>query len=183
MAEQRVATITAQLARLRPETFAHVRRVAALAVRSARRARLPFELVNEVYWGALVHDVGELNLRRALLDKPGVLSEAERAVMTEHTLIGARWLGGVDGLDSLVPYARWHHERFDGLGYPDGLPGHRIPVGVVVVSVCDAWDALTQSRPYREPLTHAAAVEELQRHAGRQWSRAAVDWVLGAANP
>jgi putative two-component system response regulator len=182
VAERRVATIASKLERLRPETFAHARRVAALAVCAARRASLPVETVNEVYWGALVHDIGELNIRRRLIETPGSLDDAERAQVCEHTLTGARWLGSVAGLGSLVAYARWHHERFDGRGYPDGIPGQQIPIGVALVSVCDTWDALTESRPYREPLCIADATEEMDRHAGRQWSRSLVDWVLACVD-
>jgi HD-GYP domain-containing protein (c-di-GMP phosphodiesterase class II) len=77
-----------------------------------------------------------------------------------------------------VPYARWHHERFDGLGYPDGCAGDRLPLTVALVGVCDAWDAMTESRPYREPMSIEEAAAEMRLHSGRQWSRALVNWLL-----
>ena len=163
---------------MRPATFEHSRRVAALAVRVARHAKLPKPLVAETYWGALVHDIGELNVGRMLLDKPALLDEAERSAISEHTVVGARWLSGIPGLAPLVPFARWHHERFDGLGYPDGATAQQVPLTVALVGVCDAWDAITESRPYREPLPPEEAVAEMERHAGRQWSRALVAWML-----
>jgi len=178
LGEQRAATVAAQLERMRPATFAHSRRLATLAVRVARHAHLPAPLVSEIYWGALVHDVGELSVKRAVLDKPGPLDERERAILAEHTIVGARWLGAVPGLVPLVPFARWHHERFDGTGYPDGACADQVPITVALVAVCDAWDALTELRPYRAPRSYEAAAEEMWQHAGRQWSRALVTWLL-----
>jgi HD-GYP domain-containing protein (c-di-GMP phosphodiesterase class II) len=177
-AEQRAAVIAAQLERMRPEAFAHSRRVANLAVRVARRAKLPAAMVAEIYWGGLVHDIGELDVRRSVLDKPTSLDEEERLHMSEHAVVGARWLASIPSLSPLVPYARWHHERFDGGGYPDGVGSRVVPMTVALVGVCDAWDAMTQPRPYREPLRVAEAIAEMERNAGRQWSRALVQWTL-----
>jgi len=176
--EERAAVVAAQLERMRPATYAHSRRVATLAVQVARHARLPMPLVTEVYWGALVHDIGEMSVVRSVFEKPDALSEAERTVMGEHTIVGARWLAKVPGLSPLVPFARWHHERFDGLGYPDGATAQQVPLTVALVGVCDAWDALTEDRPYRAPFGVEEAAAEMWRHAGRQWSRALVSWLL-----
>jgi putative nucleotidyltransferase with HDIG domain len=176
--EERAAVVAAQLERMRPATYAHSRRVATLGVQVARHARLPMPLVTEVYWGALVHDIGEMSVVRSVFEKPDALSEAERTVMGEHTIVGARWLAKVPGLSPLVPFARWHHERFDGLGYPDGVTAQQVPLTVALVGVCDAWDALTEDRPYRAPLGVEEAAAEMWRHAGRQWSRALVSWLL-----
>jgi putative nucleotidyltransferase with HDIG domain len=176
--EERAATVALQLERMRPETFAHSQRVATLAATVARNARIPQPLVTEVYWGALVHDIGEMSVVRSVFEKPGGLSEAERMAMGEHTIVGARWLAGIPGLAPLVPFARWHHERFDGLGYPDGATAERVPLTVALVAVCDAWDALTHDRPYRAALSTDEAAAEMWRYAGRQWSRALVQWLL-----
>jgi polar amino acid transport system substrate-binding protein len=180
-AEQRAATVVAQLERMRPATYAHSQRVADLATRVARHARLSAPMVGEIYWGAMLHDIGELNIRRLLLDKPSSLDEAERAAMCEHTNVGARWLSGVPGLAALVPFARWHHERFDGLGYPDGCSAQDVPLGVALVAVCDAWDALTEARPYRDALPLDDAIVELRTHSGRQWCHALVEWTIECA--
>jgi putative nucleotidyltransferase with HDIG domain len=176
--EERAATVALQLERMRPDTFAHSQRVATLAAAVAMHARLPQELVTEVYWGALVHDIGEMSVVRSVFEKPGVLTEPERTAMGEHTIVGARWLAGIPGLSPLVPFARWHHERFDGLGYPDGATAQQVPLTVALVGVCDAWDALTEDRPYRAALSVDEAAAEMWRHAGRQWSRALVQWLL-----
>ncbi len=179
--QARAATVVGQLERMRPDAFAHARRVATLAVRVARHAHLPHTLVSQIYWGALVHDVGELSVRPALLHKDVVIDERERMAICEHTIVGARWLSGVPELAPLAPFARWHHERFDGLGYPDGATAHRVPLTVALVGACDAWDALTEPRPYRAPLSPEAAAAEMARHAGRQWSRALVTWTIECA--
>ena len=101
--------------------------------------------------------------------------------ISEHTIVGARWLASVPGLAPLVPFARWHHERFDGLGYPDGASSGQVPLTVALVGVCDAWDALTETRPYRDPLSIDEAATEMRRYAGRQWSRALVTWTIDCA--
>jgi polar amino acid transport system substrate-binding protein len=177
-AEAQAVTVVGQLERMRPAAFAHARRVAALSVRVARHARIPEALVSQIYWGALVHDVGELNVQPALLQKHTSVDESERIAICRHTIVGARWLAGVPGLESLAPFARWHHERFDGLGYPDGATAQQVPLTVALVSVCDAWDALTEARPHRDLLTLDEAATEMWRHAGRQWSRSLVRWTV-----
>ena len=77
-----------------------------------------------------------------------------------------------------MPYARWHHERFDGKGYPDGKGGHEVPLSVALVAVCDCWDAITEPRPYRTIRPFDEAVEEMRAGAGRQWSRVLVEWLI-----
>jgi putative nucleotidyltransferase with HDIG domain len=176
--EVRALAILSQMERMRPATLAHSQRVADLAIRVARNARVQENQLHSIYWGALLHDVGELHVRRTVLEKPTGLDPYEITYVREHTLVGARWMAAVAGLSVIVPYVRWHHERFDGEGYPDARSADSMPLGVALVGVCDAWDALTQSRPYREPLEHDEAVAEMRQHAGRQWSRALVDWTL-----
>lgn len=176
--EVRALAILSQMERMRPSTLAHSERVADLAIRVARNARIPENQLHSIYWGALLHDVGELHVRRTVLDKPAGLDPYEITYVREHTMVGARWMAAVAGLASIVPYVRWHHERFDGEGYPDARSADSVPLGVALVGVCDAWDALTQDRPYREPLELDEAAAEMRRYSGRQWSRALVDWML-----
>jgi HD-GYP domain-containing protein (c-di-GMP phosphodiesterase class II) len=176
--EVQAALVVAQLERRRPDAFAHSRRVAGLSVRVAQLARLPESEIRQVYWGGLVHDIGELEVPEPILATPGPLAILERRTVDEHPSVGSRWLAGTPGLSSLVPYARWHHERFDGRGYPDQRGGHEVPLTVALVAVCDCWDAMTEPRPYRETLSVEDATDEMQRNAGRQWSRVLVDWLL-----
>jgi putative nucleotidyltransferase with HDIG domain len=175
------AAAIAQIEKMRPDAYWHAYRVADLAVRVAERAQLPESKIDYIRWGAMLHDIGELNVRGALFEKPGVLNDDERAQIEEHSLVGARWLAGAPGLAPLIPFARWHHERFDGLGYPDERAAHEVPIGVAIVAVCDTWDALTQARPYRAAMTVEVAAAEMRTHAGRQWSRSLVDWLLACA--
>ena len=178
--EVQASLVVSQLERRRPDAFAHSRRVAELSVRVARLARLPEDQVRQIFWGALVHDIGELDVPEAIFERPGPLATIERATVVEHTIIGARWLATTPGLGSLVPFARWHHERFDGTGYPDRRGGHEVPLTIALVAVCDCWDAITQPRPYRTPCSFEDAVDEMHSGAGRQWSRVLVDWLLEA---
>jgi len=178
--EVQASLVVAQLERRRPDAFAHSRRVAALAVRVAKFARLPDAEIRQLYWGALVHDIGELDVPEPILERPGPLLTIERKTIDLHPGIGSRWLATTPGLSSLVPYARWHHERFDGKGYPDGRGGSEVPLTVALVAVCDCWDAMTETRPYRTTLSLEAAVDEMRAGSGRQWSRVLVDWLLQA---
>ena len=176
--EVQASLVVAQLERRRPDAFAHSRRVAQLAVRVARLAHLPEDQIRLIFWGALVHDIGELDVHEGIFEIPGPLPIVERANVVEHTVIGARWLATTPGLGSLVPFARWHHERFDGTGYPDRRGGHEVPLTIALVAVCDCWDAITEPRPYREPRPLEDAMREMQSGAGKQWSRVLVDWLL-----
>ena len=176
--EVQAALVVGQLERRRPDAFAHSRRVAALAVSVAKFARLPDAEIRQLYWGALVHDIGELDVPAPILDRPGPLAVLERKTVDLHPAIGSRWLATTPGLSSLVPYAHWHHERFDGKGYPDGRGGHEVPLTVALVAVCDCWDAMTEARPYRTIMSYDDAAEEMRSGAGRQWSRVLVDWLL-----
>lgn len=177
-AEVQASLVVAQLERRRPDAFAHSRRVADLTVRVAKLARLPEDQLRQIYWGALVHDVGELDVPESIFETPGPLLSVERETVVEHTVIGARWLATIPGLASLVPFARWHHERFDATGYPDQRGGHEVPLTVQLVAVCDCWDAITELRPYRAPSSFEDAAKEMENGAGRQWSRVLVNWLI-----
>ncbi len=176
--EVQASLVVAQLERRRPDAFAHSRRVASLSVRIAKTARLPDTEIRQLYWGALVHDIGELDVPEPILEHPGPLATIERKTVDLHPAIGSRWLATTPGLATLVPYARWHHERFDGKGYPDGRAAGGVPLTVALVAVCDCWDAMTETRPYRMTMSYDEAVEEMRSGSGRQWSRVLVDWLL-----
>jgi HD-GYP domain-containing protein (c-di-GMP phosphodiesterase class II) len=176
--EVQASLVVAQMERRRPDMFAHSRRLAELAVRVGRLARLPDDQIRQVYWGALVHDIGELEVPQAIFDEPGPLATEQRATLVEHTVVGARWLATTPGLASLVPFARWHHERFDATGYPDQRGGNEVPLTIALVAVCDCWDAITEPRPYHVALSIEDAMCEMEKGAGRQWSRVLVNWLL-----
>ncbi|MGH2819210.1 MAG: HD-GYP domain-containing protein [Actinomycetota bacterium] len=119
--------------------------------------------------GAILHDVGKIGIPDPILLKPGPLDEHERLAMRSHPLIGERMLQGLDSLAVALPIVKHHHERWDGLGYPEGLAGERIPLGARIVAVCDAFDAMTSDRPYRGALPLEVACGELQEGAGAQF--------------
>src|SRR5262249_25105994 len=117
----------------------------------------------------LLHDIGKIAVsQRDIVQKPGPLTEEERARVALHADLGAEILGKVAAFRSLAPIVRLHHERMDGLGYHRLLPGD-VPIEARIVTVADAFDAMTSDRVYRRALTLEAAVAELDRHAGRQF--------------
>jgi HD domain len=156
----------------------HVVRVAELAMRSGVRAGLPPDRLRQLGLAALLHDVGKLTTPIDVLTKPGALTDDEFAVMKAHTVHGEQLMNQSPILAPAARFVRWHHERVDGTGYPDGLTQAEIPVEVALISVCDAWDAMTSTRPYRDGMPIDRAMAILQEHSGTQWDHAAVAWVL-----
>jgi putative nucleotidyltransferase with HDIG domain len=124
--------------------------------------------------GALLHDVGKIGVPDNVLRKPTALSESEWAVMKRHPEFGARIIAGIPFLEDVARIVRHHHERWDGMGYPDGLKGDRIPLGARIFAVGDSFDAMTSDRPYRRGLLITAAREEIRRCAGSQFDPAVV---------
>ena len=156
-------------------TYRHSLEVAATAIVVGRRLGLAGAELVEVELGALLHDVGKLRLPPHILGKPGRLSEDERRLVRLHPAWGAEMVGRIPGLEAVALIVRLHHERPDGTGYPHGLSRERIPVASRIVSVCDAYGAMTKRRPYSEPLDVDAALLELERHAGTQFDPEAVE--------
>ncbi len=130
-------------------------------------------------YAATLHDIGELGVPEAILNKAGPLSDDERPAVERHPLIGEGILSPVDFLADARPLIRAAHERWDGTGYPDGLAGDQIPLGARIVLACDAYDAMTADRPYRAALSAEEAEGELRRVAGSQLDPRVVDALLG----
>ena len=132
----------------------------------------------ELEWlvhGALLHDVGKLGVATAILGKPGTLTEEEWAAVKRHPQIGARMIEPLEPLLGAVPVVRYHHERPDGTGYPDGLEGNEIPLAARVVAAADAYDVMLRGRSYRPKSSPAEALRELRRGAGRQFDAQVVE--------
>jgi diguanylate cyclase (GGDEF)-like protein len=163
------------LSERRPDLHVRLRDIGELALAVGRELHMGPEALDEVARAAELHDVGKIAVPDAILDKPGALDPVEWSFMRRHPLIGERILLAAPALRPVARLVRSSHERWDGGGYPDGLRGDEIPLGARVVSVCDAFDAMTTERPYREPVTEAAALEELQRCAGTQFDPAVVE--------
>ncbi|MGG1520033.1 HD-GYP domain-containing protein [Paenibacillus oryzisoli] len=119
--------------------------------------------------GALLHDVGKIAIPDHILRKPDRLTEAEFNVIRQHPDYGYELLKDLPGVEHFLPMVRWHHERIDGRGYPDGLSGDEIPLLVRIVSLADAFDAMTSTRVYRNSLHVHEVREQLQTHAGKQF--------------
>jgi HD-GYP domain-containing protein (c-di-GMP phosphodiesterase class II) len=152
-----------------PYTARHSEKVAAHAVRLARALGLPPAACERIHLAGMLHDVGKVALERSILHKPGRLTDAEWREVREHPARSAHIIGAVSRFADYVPGARHHHERYDGLGYPDGLAGDDIPLDARILAVADAYDAMTSDRSYRPALSHEEAVRRLQQDAGTQF--------------
>ena len=159
-------------------THAHSEQVVGMACEVARRLGLPPAEVDRVRDGAMLHDVGKVAIPNEILFKPGPLTAEEWKVMREHPLIGERILRRTPELAAIAPLVRHEHERWDGRGYPDGLVAEEIPVGSRIIFACDAYSAMITARPYRDPMSREAAVEELRKGAGSQFDPHVVSCLL-----
>ena len=163
-------TLTMALDERDGETFGHSQRVMGYSLEIGRELGLSPTEVQTLAWGALLHDLGKIGIRDAILLKPGPLTDAERHEMKQHVQIGCRMVGNVPFLTRTAAVIRHHHERFEGTGYPDGLKGEEIPLLARIFAVADAFDAMTTPRPYRPvPLTVAEAMQVIRDGAGSQF--------------
>lgn len=148
-----------------PYTHGHSERVTEYALRLGDRVGLGEAELDNLRRGGLLHDLGKICLPDALLNKPGRLTDAEFAEVKRHPAEGARILEPLNSLRGVIPLIRWHHERLNGRGYPDGLAGDDIPVAVRILSIADVYDALSSERPYRAALSHAKCRDVLDQEA------------------
>jgi diguanylate cyclase (GGDEF)-like protein len=158
-----------------PELNDHAGNVADLAVRVGHELGLEGEALDDVTQAAQLHDIGKVGVPDAILNKSGRLSESDWAFVRTHTILGERILHGAPALRTVARFVRASHERWDGSGYPDRLCATEIPLGARIISVCDAYEAMTTDRPYRAAVTHETACQELRRCSGRQFDPAVVD--------
>ena len=149
------------------ETEGHSRRVVELSARLAQALGLPSEAIGHLRRGALLHDIGKLAIPDEVLLKPGELNDAERKLVQQHPVYAKQMLSQVSFLEPSIEVAYSHHERWDGLGYPEGLKGKAIPLAARIFTVVDQWDALTSDRPYRNAWTREKVVAYMRENAGR----------------
>jgi diguanylate cyclase (GGDEF)-like protein len=154
------------------------RRVVALATAVGGRLGLSHEEVRTLRLAAIFHDIGKISVPEEVLNKRGPLTDDERLEVERHTVVGESILSSVEFLADVRPLVRHAHERWDGGGYPDGLAGDAIPLGARIVHACDAFDAMTAERPYREPLSDADARDQLAAGAGHQFDPSVVAALL-----
>ena len=157
----------------------HTKDVVELTVQVAEALGVDADTSRGAEFGALLHDVGKIHIPAAIINKPGPLDDDEWVIMKTHTVEGQKMLERVGGMLARVGVVvRASHERWDGGGYPDGLAGEDIPLAARIVSVCDAYNAMTTDRSYRRALPVADAIAELERCAGTQFDPAVVAAVV-----
>lgn len=152
-----------------PYTRGHSERVAQYGSLIAQRMDLSAEQVDSIRNAGILHDVGKIGISETILQKPGPLNNAELIAVQDHPAIGEKICKPLRSASLLLTVIRHHQERYDGDGYPDHLAGEDIPIEARVISVADAYDAMTSPRPYRPPMSQRQVLGILQRGAGKQW--------------
>lgn len=147
----------------------HSKNVARVAVMLSQGLKLNAREIQTIEYGALLHDIGKIGIPETILNKNGKLEHDEYERIKNHPVIGVKILQPVDFLQSIHAIVHYHHERIDGQGYPNGLKGEGIPFEARIVSIADAWDAMTSDRSYRKGISTEQAIGELQAHAGDQF--------------
>lgn len=150
-------------------TNGHSTRVADYSKEIAKRAGYSEEMQNDIYMMGLLHDVGKIGIPDAIINKPAKLSDEEYSIIQNHPVMGAKILKNISEFPKLVTGARWHHERYDGRGYPDAISGEVIPMEARIIAVADAYDAMSSRRSYRDALPQSQVRSELERGKGTQF--------------
>lgn len=163
------AELSAQLELHDPDGAGHAARVTALALRLAEALQASGQRLDAIRAGGPLHDVGKLGVPTEVLQKPGPLAPEEFDQIRTHPVIGAHMLAEVEDAQGGLDCVLYHHERWDGSGYPYGLLAGAIPLEARIVAVADAYDAMTFDRPYRQALTQEQAIAEVERCAGSQF--------------
>ena len=160
------------------ETGDHSKRVACHTLALARRFTADADQLRQIYWGALLHDIGKIGIADAILLKPGQLNEDEWLEMRTHPEKGYRIVSQIPDMKEAAEIVLSHEERFDGSGYPRGLRGEQISLGARLFAVIDTLDAITSDRPYRKANSFEQAREEIVRMSGTQFDPVAVQAFL-----
>ncbi|MBR1740329.1 MAG: response regulator [Lachnospiraceae bacterium] len=159
-------------------TNGHSGRVAKYSREIAKRAGYSEKEQNNIYMMGLLHDVGKIGVPDAVINKPARLSDDEFELIKNHPVMGARILKNIKEMPKLATGARWHHEKYDGKGYPDGLSGEDIPEEARIIAVADAYDAMTSNRSYRDVLPQGVVREEIENGKGTQFDPRFADIML-----
>ena len=165
-----------------PYTRDHSERVARFARRIGQQMKLPFDDLQDIYLAGLLHDVGKVGIDDRILRKKECLTDDEFAQIKQHPVIGHRIVSGLTNLKKTLPGIRSHHERIDGLGYPDGLKGDEIPMMARILAVADSYDAMLSSRTYRKGMSIEKVESILTDGAGTQWDSRVVDAYFSCRN-
>lgn len=171
-------TLTEAIESRDPYTGGHCRRLADHAAKVAAKLALPPREIEVVRLGAALHDMGKIVVPDSILKKRGQLTAEEYAIVKQHCYSGGQICKRVGFLMNAYPIVYHHHERWDGKGYPDGIKGEAVPIGARIVSVTDAFDAMTTDRPYRSAMSREEAISILRDGAGTQWDARVVNVML-----
>jgi HD-GYP domain-containing protein (c-di-GMP phosphodiesterase class II) len=163
------------------ETEEHSQRVKRYTELIGRRFGLPDEEIAHLCRGAMLHDIGKIGVPDAILLKPAPLSASEIEAMRKHPTIGYTMIAHIPFLAKAAEIVLYHHESYDGTGYPSRLAGEEIPLGARIFAVVDTLDAMTSDRPYRKAVTFEEALAEIQRERGRQFDPVIVDSLLAVS--
>lgn len=159
-------------------TYGHADRVARLSVEIGKRLGMNDHELEILQYAGILHDIGKIGVRDAVLNKPGRYTPEEFEEMKQHPVIGARIVAGVKALEQGADWIRHHHERYDGTGYPDGLKGEEIPLGARIIAVADAFDAMLYDRPYKAGRPLPEVIEEFRRCSGTHFDPKVVEVLL-----
>lgn len=159
-------------------TNGHSVRVAEYSRELARRMGRSMQEINDIYYIGLLHDIGKIGIPDQIINKPERLTKEEYQIVKDHPKIGAEILGNISEIPSIAVGAHWHHERYDGQGYPDGLAGEEIPEVARIIGVADAYDTMTSKRSYRDILPQDVARNEIENGKGTQFDPIIADYML-----
>lgn len=159
-------------------TNGHSERVAYYARLIAERAGMSESDQNDIYFIGLLHDIGKIGVPDTVINKTSKLTDEEFAQIKEHPIIGAKILKDITEMPGIEKGARWHHERYDGKGYPDGIKGEEIPVFSRIICVADAYDAMTSQRSYRDVLPQEKVRDEIVKGRGTQFDPVFADIMI-----
>ncbi|RLE10553.1 hypothetical protein DRJ00_01015 [Candidatus Aerophobetes bacterium] len=173
-------TVLAKLIEMRDSyTAGHSEKVSMWSEIVARKLGLSREEQEKIKLAARLHDIGKISIPDGILNKPAPLTEEEYAEIKKHAALGAGILSNIESLKEVSKIIRHHHEWYNGEGYPDGLTGEEIPLGSRIISVADAYQAMTSDRPYRKAFSKEKAIAELERGAGSQFDPKIVRIFIG----
>lgn len=165
-----------------PYTEKHSKRMAEYAVATAKKLGLSMDKTETIQYAAILHDIGKVGIDDEILGKPGSLTEKEWSKVKEHSSIGADILSRISSFREASKLVYYHHERYNGEGYPEKLRGEDIPIGARILAVVDAYDAMTSKRPYRPAYSPQRAVAELKKKMGTQFDKKVVEAFLKVLN-